>query len=324
MGEYQEQEATLKRLLATDPMTIVGRSNYASWLMGVGRIKEAHEVAEQLVPQSPWSGYMRHAEAALVHEARFAEGLSWGLKAHVADPDDQFTNFYVVDGLILVGQYDEARRISDSFSYMVDSAEGRYDEAVQATQRKMLLDPDNESVIAAAAFVMYDAGRIEEALPLYERLRDFRPEGRPIVGFNDATMRLAFARRRAGDEDGAQAAAQITKKDYAALKASGDNNQFLHRTEAMIAAFEHDPDRVIAALELAMQRGFRDSRIFADPIFEEMWDEPRFVEIQQEVDAMLATQRDKVLQLICFNNPAPAGWQPMPETCEGVQEQVAL
>jgi tetratricopeptide (TPR) repeat protein len=226
--------------------------------------------------------------------------------------------------MILVGQYDEARRISDSLAYMVDSAEGHFDEAIQATQRKMLLDPDNESVIAAAAYVMYDSGRIEEALPLYERLRGFRPEGRPIVGFNGSTMRLALARRKAGDEDGAQAAAGIVKRDHVALEAAGDKSQFLHRTEAMIAAFEHDPDRVIAALESAMQRGFRDSRLFADPIFEKMWDEPRFIALQQELDAILAVEHDKVLQLICFDNPTPDNWQTLPATCEGVEGQRIL
>ena len=207
---------------------------------------------------------------------------------------------------------------------MVDSAEGRFDEAIQATQRKMLLDPDNESVVSAAAYTLYDAGRIEEALPLYERLRDFRPEGSPIVGFNGSMMRLALARRNACDEDGARAAAQIAIKDHAALKGAGDNNQFRDRTEAMIAAFAHDPDRAIAALESAIQRGLRDPRVFADLIFEDMWDEPRFVALQQQVDEMVAVERDKVLQLMCFNNPAPSGWQPMPETCADVQEQVAL
>ena len=44
-----------------------------------------------------------------------------------------------------------------------------------------------------------------------------------------------------------------------------------------------------------------------------MWDEPRFVALQQEIDDFLAIERDKVLQLICFNNPAPSGWQPMPK-----------
>ncbi len=324
MGEYQEQEATLKQLLITDPMTIVGRSNYAGWLGGTGRVEEAHEIAEQLLAQSLRSGYMRHAEMSLFHEAKIAEGLSWGLKAHVEDPNDPFTNFYVVQGFIWVGEYDEARRISDALAYMVDVADGRFNEAIQATQRKMQLDPENEAVIAAAAFVLYDAGRIEEALPLYERLRDFRPEGRPITGFNDSMMRLALARRKAGDEDGAQAAARITKQDHAALSAAGEKSQFQHRTEAMIAAFEHNPDRVIAALKSAMQLGLRNPRVFGDPMFEDMWDEPRLVVLQQEMDGMLAAEHDKVLQLICFNNPAPGDWQPMPETCEEVEEQLVL
>ena len=53
-------------------------------------------------------------------------------------------------------------------------------------------------------------------------------------------------------------------------------------------------------------------------------DEPRFVALQQELDAILAEEHDKVLQLICFNNPVPEDWQPMPETCEGVVEQSGL
>ena len=324
MGEYQEQEATLKQLLVTDPMTIVGRSNYISWLGGTGRVEEGHDMADQLLAQSLRSGYMRHAELSLTHEARLAEGLAWGLKAYVEDPNDNFTNFYVMQGFIWVGEYDEARRINDGLAYMVDVAEGRFEDAIQATQRKMLLDPENESVIAAAAYVLYDAGRVDEGLPLYERLRDFRPEGRPITGFNDSMMRLALARRIAGDEDGALAAAQIAKKDHAALRAAGEKTQFQHRTEAMIAAFEHDPDGVITALKAAMQRGLRDPRVFGDLMFEDMWEEPRFVELQQEVDAMLAKEQDKVLQLICFNNPAPGGWQPMPETCDDVEEQLVL
>ncbi len=261
---------------------------------------------------------------SLIHEGRFAEGLSWGLKAHVEDPTDTFTNFYVVQGFIWVGEYAEARRISDVLDYMVDVAEGRFNEAIQATQRKMQLDPENEAVIAAAAFVLYDAGRIDEALPLYERLRDFRPEGRPITGFNDTMMRLALARRNAGNEDGAQAAAQIAKKDHAALNAAGEKSQFQHRTEAMIAAFENNPDRVIAALKSAMQLGLRNPQVFGDPMFEELWAEPRFVALQQELDAILGAEHDKVLQLLCFNNPAPGGWQPMPVTCEGVEEQLVL
>ena len=92
----------------------------------------------------------------------------------------------------------------------------------------------------------------------------------------------------------------------------------------MIGAFDHDPEGVIAALKSAIQLGLRDPQVFYDPIFEDLWDEPRFVALQQELDAILAVEHAKVLQLICFNNPTPDNWQPLPETCEGVEEQNRL
>ncbi len=104
----------------------------------------------------------------------------------------------------------------------------------------------------------------------------------------------------------------------------GIQGQVLQDFDPFRRVEKHDPDRVIAALKLAMQRGFRDSRLFADPIFEDMWDEPRFVALQQELDTILTAEHDKVLQLICFNNPVPGDWQPLPETCEGVEEQLVL
>jgi len=325
LGHYDEREATLRQALAADPLNIVLRSNYAFWLARTERVEESYELADQLLAQSPRAGYTRHAELSLFQEAKLAEGLSWALKAHVEDP--RSPRFFILAGFNWVGEYDEARRINKGLTPWVDVAEGRFDEAIQATQRKMLLDPENEAVIAVAANVLYVAGRIDEALPLYERLRDFVPEGRPIWVSplqNEATMQLALARRKAGDEDGAQAAAQIARQDHAALSAAGAKDQFQYRTEVMIAAFEHNPDRVIAALKSAMQQGLRDPQFFGDPIFEDLWDAPRFVALQQELDAILVAEHDKVLQLICFNNPVPADWQPLPETCEGVVEQLVL
>jgi hypothetical protein len=60
------------------------------------------------------------------------------------------------------------------------------------------------------------------------------------------------------------------------------------------------------------------------PIDEDLRDKPRFVELQRELDAILAVEHGKILQLICFDNPVPDEWQPMPETCEGVVEQPEL
>jgi len=77
-------------------------------------------------------------------------------------------------------------------------------------------------------------------------------------------------------------------------------------------------------MKSAIQRGLRVLVILDDSIFEDSRDEPRFVALRKELDEIFATERDKVLQLICLNNPIPDDWQPMPETCEGVVKQSGL
>jgi tetratricopeptide (TPR) repeat protein len=175
----------------------------------------------------------------------------------------------------------------------------------------MQLSPEAGFFAREAALVLYYAGRLDEALPLYERALALAPEGRlqPVY-----MMQLGLTRRKAGDEEGAQTAAQLAMQDHAAARAGGQN---YHMLEALIAAFEHNPDRAFAALQSAIQNGLRWAMFFDDPIFEDLRDNQRFVALRHELDAILAEEHSKILQLICFNNPVPDEWQPMPETCEG-------
>ena len=313
LGRHEEADAIEKQMLVIDPLSVIGRVHYAGGLMSSGRIEEAHELADQLLAQSLYAGYRVHAKTSLWFEGKIADSLSWALRA----PEG---NIYIIYAFELVGEFDEARRIKHRFTYWADVVEGRWDEAIRTTQRNLHLNPDGRGAIADAAEVLYHAGRIDEALPLYERLLDFVPEGQPVPGWGSLamTMRLALARRKTGDEEGAQAAAHIARQSHAAGRADGARNQFQDLTEAMIAAFDNNPDHAVAALKSAIQRGLRIPNYINDPIFEDLQDEPHFVALQQELDAILAAEHDKVLRLICFNNPVPDDWQPMPETCEGV------
>jgi TolB-like protein len=311
LEDEEEAHAILEQILVIDPLSIIGRMDYADWLADQGRIEEAHEVAEQLIAQSPSAGYRTHSRISFLVEGKLAEALYWALKTS-RDGLAHAWNIFA-----LVGEYDEARRVSaPRIAHWIDANEGRWDDAIRASQREVQLTPDGGSMVADAALVLYHAGRLDEALLLYERALALAPEGRRGPYF---MMQLAVVRRKAGDEEGAQAAAQLAMQDHAAARAAGKIGDM---EEAMIAAWEHEPDRAIEALQSVIRHGLRWAMFFDDPIFDDLRDEPRFVALRQELDAILAVEHDKVLQLICFNNPVPDDWQPMPETCEGVEQQL--
>jgi TolB-like protein/Flp pilus assembly protein TadD len=312
-GRYEEAHTVLEQMLEIDPLSIVARRSYALWLMNHGRIEEAHELADGLLELSPQASYVLHSTIAFWGEGKLTESLFWALQASPVAPSGP-------DVLALVGEYDEARRISTN--HWIDVNQGRWEAAIEVARRNVELYPDSGIRLADAAEVLYHAGRLDEALPLYERANATAPKGRPIANFGPYfTVQLAVARLHAGDEEGAKAAVQLARQDHAARRAGGEVNPVLSCTEAMIAAFEHDSARSLAALDTAIQRGLRWPMFFDDPVFESLRDDNRFIRLRQNVEALVAEEHEKVLQLICFNNPVPEEWQPMPETCEGMVQK---
>jgi TolB-like protein/predicted Zn-dependent protease len=318
LGRNEEAETLREQVLVIDPLSVVGRASHAMGLADQGRTEEAHAIADQLLAEKKlWAGYRVHVNTYLGREGKLAEGLYWALKG----PGHEW---YVMFVFLMIGEFDEARRTIDAYSYLIDAHEGRWDEAIQAVLTNLELYPDDKIMIGDAADALYLAGRFDEALPIYERLLDMALEGQRIPGWNPLgqTMALALARRKAGDEPGAQEAASIVRQRLGERRAAGVKTWFLDLAEALLAAFEHDRDPAVQALKSAIQNGLRTHVLFSDPMFEDLRDDPGYVALRQELEAILAEEREKVLQLICFHNPVPDEWQPLPETCEGEEKQL--
>jgi tetratricopeptide (TPR) repeat protein len=284
-------------------------------LLRRGRIEEAHGLADRIVAQNPTLGYSLHAVISFWGEGDLMNSLSWGLRASPG-------NGYASMALGNVGEYDEARRMSGDGAYWLHATQGQWDEAVRVSQEVLRTRPDSAIMRSDVAEVLYRAGRFDEARALYERALELSPAKRPIRVSDWEPyymIQLAVARRKTGDEKGALEAAGTIRERVARQVAEGSYQRY-DLNAAMLAAFDNEPVGAIAALKSAVRRGLSWKVFLDDPVFEDLQDEPGFVAVRQELDENLAREHEKILQLICFDNPVPDEWQPLPETCEGVVE----
>ena len=328
LGQYAESDRIVEEMIAIDPLTVVGRAHQIDRLNLTGQHLEAHKSADRLLAQSPAWAYREHARTSLFFEGNIAVGLFWSLKLGQEtgyDFGQSWQAFY------LVGEHAEARRLYDEADFFIDSKEQRWDEVFSVVQEALQLYPQLTYFSLIAGNASYRAQRFDEALEHYERYFNSIPQAR-LTSLNAASnpvfesfpvinlMRLAHTRRETGDETGAQATAKIARQGNAALRAAGRNNNNRNLAEAMIAAFDGQTEAAVSALELAVGNGLR-ARFLDEPIFSNIRAIPEFLALRAELDSIIAAERDSVLQLVCFDNPIPNDWQPLPATCEGLVER---
>ena len=326
LGRHADSDKVIKQQLAVDPLHVVARANNIFRLGLLGDYAEAHQIADKLIADQPGLGYWGHA-ITYSFEGRLTHSFGSAMRSLAHEPGGR--SFMVTAVFVLVGLADEARRLPGLPEQAVQLMEGRFDNVIAATSVMPSAGLDKRQTMLLRATAYYLSGRVSEALPIFEQLLDMEPEGLVLPPSNlldlsgpEITMRLALVRRLDGNEDGAQFIAEIARKENEARVDAGRKHQWLRRTEAMLAAFYGQWERVVPKLEAALELGFADPQFLDDPIFADLRDQPSFVAVRHKVDAKLAEERENVLQLICFENPVADYWQPLPDTCEGVTKQM--
>jgi hypothetical protein len=109
------------------------------------------------------------------------------------------------------------------------------------------------------------------------------------------------------------------RDDLRAHEEAGRKIAWVDRSAAMLAAMEGRDAAALAHLEDAFENGNRDLGLFDEPPLRRLADEPVFQSLRQRTLDDLARQRAEVLRLLCGEGPASDHWQPLPETCQGVE-----
>ena len=112
---------------------------------------------------------------------------------------------------------------------------------------------------------------------------------------------------------------ELVALDQEKSKSAGSADTIVGRTDALLAALKNDRDGIIAGIHFALDKGIRDPLFFRSPVFEPVRSDPDFLELQSRMHLLLEAEKEKALQLVCYHNPIPDTWQPLPETCAGVE-----
>lgn len=318
-GDWEGAIAQLKAVVEVDPLSIIGRLNFVSVLARTEPVA-SESMARGLIEQSPWAGYVSMARVYAFAHQDFSESLYWALKAYRESPSDELSNRMLIRMFSRIGEFEEARRVSDLSAYMADMLEGNIETARVELERRATADPDNSEARLRLANAYHLSGRLEEAQKLYLAERENIPS-RMVFGGDYGALthaRMVWGLVQTGQQALAEEAAQDLRRDVEKVSRVGLTDPWDSTALAMVSNALGDEAEALELLRIAYDQGLRTTVVFDEPAMVSLASNPEALSIRAQINQHLDEERAEMLQLICFNNPVPDTWQPLNETCKGV------
>jgi len=320
-GKYVEATRALEHLIEVDPMSVAGRTNLAPDLAISGNVEAAHAMAEGILAQNPSVSYITHGMISLEAEGKPAEALGWFLQALVLDRGSSFSNDYSSRVFGILDLLPEAMQLREDTRQWAYRNLKMWPELIADNRQRLENDPLNPVSKMYLADALHLSGEVEQAQVLYEDLLTER-EGKLIVDqileSTIPTARAAFGRLKTGDMEGTAMLVDLLIKDQQQVSLADRRDGQYYRIEAILKMLEGYEALALLNIEAAINAGHRDRSIFAEPAFTVIRNTEKFQALESGLATILAGERRKALQMICFNNPVVSSWQPQPETCAGI------
>ena len=324
-SRWPEAREVMDHMMAIDPLSIVGRINYSYALARTRDFERARKVADELARQSVRASFAAHGLVSGDYTGEIADSTEWYLKGLALDPGDGFSRRRLSVNLSNIGEFEEARRLAPSSDWWISAVEQNWNAAIPLARERLERNPGDNVVKTHLANVLHMSGDLAAAQVLYEELLTVTG-GRAIMDWRNTsivpTARMAYGRHRAGDTEGAMEIIDLIRADFSSRQEADIDDSYMWSAAAMATAIEGDAEQMLGQLYEALDKGLRDRYILNEPVFDAYCDNPEFQQFADRLDGILEQERRMTLELICFNNPAPDVWQPLPATCEKIPEEV--
>jgi len=320
-GRYKEAYDALTDLVRIDPISIPGRSNAAKYLARTGRLAEGIAMADNIAERNPAFSASTRGQIAYDVQGELAEALRWFLSGLKQAPTHRSNNSYAAFLFGMVDLIQEALRTTEDSHQWAWYAHGDWPEAIAYLESQLEATPSSVTWRYRLGRILFMAGRVDEACVLFEQLLS-EAGGRPLFSeFYTAmpTAWAAFGRQQSGDDAGAALLIGMVEQDQAALERSGERLWWYYKTAALVAVLKGQDERALEQLQRAVEAGGVERTLLEDPVFARLSTRPEFKALEERVTQRRAAERAKVLHMLCDERPTDIAWQPLPETCAGLE-----
>ena len=319
LGRYKESFAMHEMSVRLDPLSRTAMYNFVVALINRNRLAEADREIEKISILAP-AWYVRLRGRRTSVGGKWANWVLGGLDALGIDAKDLATRRRLSWQFAAIGLEKEARAIADHPHFRVGTYLGRPGDAVTVAEARLDEDPDSSALRRIFGITLAGAGDYERARPILEEMWQ-QSGGRVTSGgfWNTSAVALIAARQATGDEDdiGELLAAirdNIRRFREAGIIRTSTSNTIIDYEEGLAAYLAGERDRGLALIA----KGVDDGQFIPpnEAYLRVLYDDPGFAPILAKQVARQARERDKLLSIVCTDNPYAAFWQPAEGTCE--------
>ena len=321
LGRYNEAFQMRSTAMRLDPLSIPTIRYYVQALIERNRLAEANRELEKIASIFPHV-YAYRRGSLLSRGGNISNAILGSLDALRINPGYGQVRTGLSFHFASLGLEKEALAISFVPNSEVLSWLGKPLEAIAAAEAFLAEKPHLPNLRHDLGLVLAGAGYYQRARPILEemwQLSGGRIAKRSDLFHTATAAALIAARRDAGEEDkvGELVAAMMDNvRRYQEAGIVGDGRSYGADFEEGLALFlSGDHERGLALLDKGTDEG-----VFIRPheaYFQSLYDDPGFAPILARQEARRDRERNKVLAIVCTDNPYAAVWQPAEGTCEG-------
>ncbi len=321
LGHYAKSFVALETAVRLDPLSISTRYNYIVSLINRGRFAEADRELDRLASIAPdWYERLRTIRMSL--GGKWATAVLGSLDSLRIGENSERSRTILAMQLAVIGLEKEAFALAGASHFGVLRIMGRPEDAVAAVETRLADDIDLR-VRHDLALALAGSGDYASARPILEER--WQRSGERITCCNrfriDGAAALIAILRDAGEDTATGvllAAIRENVRRYHQAGIGGTKLVFSVDFEEGLAAYlAGEREKGLALIAKAVEDGY--FILPNEAYLQALYDDPGFAPILASQQARQARERNRFLAVVCTDNPYAAIWQPLPETCGGVE-----